>query len=211
VFLAEISNCNTGRLCGKTILKNILSPKHVANAASTAKLNLNHWHKHLAHVNHNDIACIHHKSSATGMSIVGAHHNEAICEPCLAGKLSRHGMPCRPACQETELLTMVHANLKGLLPHSTARHIYWGIFINDTSRFHYEYFLKSKDKLASTFTKYTGWAEMKTGCKLCVFHNNEGGEFVGAQLLAWMDNWGMQVKQTKRAELYQIGVVERAH
>jgi len=73
------------------------------------------------------------------------------------------------------------------------------VFIDDTTRFRKEYFLRSKDKLTHAFKEYVAYAETQhAGKRVKVFHNDKGGELISGELLGWMSARGMVSKHTER-------------
>ena len=80
LFVASIGNSNSAFLEGET------APiVEFASAATTIPLDLDLWHRRLAHHHLADVKSLLHRNLVTGMAIDSKAAPDPVCEPCLAG------------------------------------------------------------------------------------------------------------------------------
>ena len=88
LFMANIGKSNCAFLDGDT------APLfEFASAATTIPLDLDLWHRRLAHHHLADVKALLHHNLVTGMAIDLKTPPDPICEPCLAGKM--HANPVK--------------------------------------------------------------------------------------------------------------------
>jgi len=82
LFTATIGDSNAAFLDGTTVPL----AEH-ASAATTIPLDLNLWHRRLAHHHLQDVKKLWKKKLVIGMTLDSLAAPDPICEPCLAGKM----------------------------------------------------------------------------------------------------------------------------
>src|SRR5215469_5968469 len=89
LFSATISDKITAHLDGVT--EEAISES--ANVSSTLPLNLNLWHRRLAHHSYDTVKKMIREKLVTGLVILSDEKADPICEPCLAGKMHSNPFP----------------------------------------------------------------------------------------------------------------------
>ncbi|OSD02442.1 hypothetical protein PYCCODRAFT_1335948, partial [Trametes coccinea BRFM310] len=107
-FEASVNEHNVGYLLGRT----------VPQVKPTCEEDESLWHQRCSHVNLDDLRSVVKKGLVSGLVLRSKRKPDPICEPCLAGKLNHHSIPCFASRKHTPI-TLVHTNLKGPLPVPT--------------------------------------------------------------------------------------------
>ena len=114
----------------------------------------------------------------SGMSLDSLVKLEAVCIPCLAGKM--HSNPFPSTGHSTpDILGLVHMDLVGPMPVRThSGFCYFVGFHNDASKFRAAYPLRSKDEALGAFVEFKAWAENQTGKRIKAIQDDKGGKFI---------------------------------
>ncbi|EGO18733.1 hypothetical protein SERLADRAFT_353128, partial [Serpula lacrymans var. lacrymans S7.9] len=88
LFTATINNNNAAFLDGSTV-----SCVELGHFSATIPLNLNLWHRRLAHHHYADVKKLTQGNLVTGMTLESKSTPDPICEPCLSGKMSANPFP----------------------------------------------------------------------------------------------------------------------
>ena len=103
--MANIGNSNCAFLDGET------APLvEFASAATTVPLDLDLWHRRLAHHHLGDVKALLHCNLVTGMAIDSKSLPDPICEPCLAGKMHANPFPSS-SWRASRPLELVHTDV----------------------------------------------------------------------------------------------------
>ena len=105
LFVANIENSNCAFLDGETA-----SLIKFASAATTIPLDLDLWHRKLAHHHLADVKALLHRNLVTGMAIDSKSLPDPICEPCLAGKMHANPFPSS-SWHASRPLELVHTDV----------------------------------------------------------------------------------------------------
>ncbi|CAI7870037.1 unnamed protein product, partial [Closterium sp. NIES-53] len=134
------------------------------------------------------------------------------CEICLLSKFTRfpfhsvNGRIKKP-------LELVHMDLVGPLPvqrHKGER--YFLTIVDDWSRFIWAYPLKQKGHAASTIKEdWLPFVEKQAECVVKRIRTDRGGEFLEAEMTAWLKKQGIQRELTTAYTPQSNGVAERAN
>ncbi|KAG8502770.1 hypothetical protein CXB51_000588 [Gossypium anomalum] len=124
-----------------------------AYAASIEESKL--WHQRLGHANFKLMAQMISKDMAE--NFIKSVLNEGVCEVCQLDV-------CGPMKTES---------LNG--------NRYFILFIDDSTRYYWIYFLKNKSEVVQAFLKFKTAAETETGCKLKSIRSDNGAEYISAQ------------------------------
>ncbi|EGN91050.1 hypothetical protein SERLA73DRAFT_81330 [Serpula lacrymans var. lacrymans S7.3] len=81
LFTATINNNNAAFLDGSTV-----SCVELGHFSATFPLDLNLWHRRLAHHHYADVKKLTQGNLVTGMTLESKSTPDPICEPCLSGK-----------------------------------------------------------------------------------------------------------------------------
>ncbi|CAI7831478.1 unnamed protein product [Closterium sp. NIES-53] len=110
-------------------------------------------------------------------------------------------------------LELVHMDLVGPLPvqgHKGER--YFLTIVDDWSRLMWAYPLKQKDHAASTIKEdWLPFVEKQAECVVKLIRTDPGGEFLGAEMTAWLKKQGIQRELTTAYTPQSNGVAERAN
>ncbi|CAI7804172.1 unnamed protein product [Closterium sp. NIES-53] len=110
-------------------------------------------------------------------------------------------------------LELVHMDLVGPLPvqgHKVER--YFLTIVDDWSRLMWAYPLKQKDHAASTIKEdWLPFVEKQAECVVKRIRTDRGGEFLGAEMTAWLKKQGIQKELTTAYTPQSNGVAERAN
>ncbi|OAX30718.1 hypothetical protein K503DRAFT_704906, partial [Rhizopogon vinicolor AM-OR11-026] len=105
LFVASIVDSNAALLDGETV-----PIAEYASAATTIPLNIDLWHRRLAHHHLTGVRTLLDKKLVTGMTLDSKTAPDPICEPCLAGKM--HTNPFPPSKWSTsQPLELVHTDV----------------------------------------------------------------------------------------------------
>ena len=88
-------------------------------------------------------------------------------------------------------------------------YLYWVPFIDDKSRFGAIDFMKTKDETLSKLKRFHTWATNQKGTKIKLFRTDEGGEYTGKEIQAYLQKEGIQPEFTASDSPHQNGVAER--
>ena len=102
-----------------------------------------------------------------------------MCESCILGKQKNVSYLKTSRTLKVEKLELVHTDLWG--PFSVASlggSRYYIIFIDDSSRKVWVYFLKNKSDVFETFKEWKAMVEIETGLKVKCLRSDNGGEYI---------------------------------
>ncbi|KZS91368.1 hypothetical protein SISNIDRAFT_391451, partial [Sistotremastrum niveocremeum HHB9708] len=125
LFTATVKDSNNA------VLDGITNPMtDFAGLVSTCPLHYTLWHRRCAHANHDDIKRMHTQSLlVTGITVKDNTLPDPICEPCLAGKMSR--LVPKTASRQTEAFGLIHSDLHQQKKPTPQGYHYWVTFIDD--------------------------------------------------------------------------------
>ncbi|XP_006461512.1 hypothetical protein AGABI2DRAFT_45187, partial [Agaricus bisporus var. bisporus H97] len=127
LFTATIHSNNSAELDGSTLTS------EAAFSVSTLPVDISLWHRGFIHHNYADVKSMISKELVTGLKLESNSPPDAICEPCLAGKMHSHPFPSSLNHNRSPL-ELVHSDLHGPLPVSThSGYKYWITFIDDST------------------------------------------------------------------------------
>ena len=131
LLTAPIDISNTTYLAGQ-VISTLGSAQF--SATSTLPLTPALWHRRFAHFHHAGVQSMAQESLVHGMKLDSKSAPDAICEPCLAGKLNAAPFPLSTHCA-SQPLELVHSDVHGPLPVRTPSGMrYWVTFIDDNTR-----------------------------------------------------------------------------
>lgn len=83
------------------------------------------------------------------------------------------------------------------------------MFIDDSTRKVWVYFLKNKSDVFMTFKKWKSQVELESGCKVKCLRSNNGGEYVSHEFKKFCSEHGIHMEKTILNTPQQNGVAER--
>jgi hypothetical protein len=191
-FTATIGDSNTAFLDGSTV-----PLAEYASAATTLSLNLDLWHRRLAHHHLEGVKKLLKKKLVTGMTLESSTAPDPICEPCLAGKIHANPFPpseWRASCP----LELVHSDVHQVPYPSFSGFRYWVTFIDDYSRYQFVLPIKAKSDVFEVFKIFKAYAENQSGHKIKMLRDDKGGKYM-SNVLQFTTSCGIERQHTVRA------------
>ncbi|CAI7804166.1 unnamed protein product [Closterium sp. NIES-53] len=168
-------------------------------------------HRRLGHVAMPLLKQVKKDGAVKGLKLNGQPPDDN-CEICLLSKFTRfpfHSVTGR----SKKPLELVHMDLVGPLPeqgHKGER--YFLTIVDDWSRLMWAYPLKQKDHVASTIKEdWLPFVEKHADCIVKRIRTDRGGEFLGAEMTAWLKKQGIQRELATAYSPQSNGVAERAN
>ncbi|CAI7805290.1 unnamed protein product [Closterium sp. NIES-54] len=165
-------------------------------------------HRRLGHVAMPLLKQLEKDGAVKGLKLNGQPPDDN-CEICLLSKLTRfpfHSVTGR----SKKPLELVHMDLVGPLPvqgHKGER--YFLTIVDDWSRLMWAYPLKQKDHASSTIKEdWLPFVEKQAECVVKRIRTDWGGEFLGAEMTAWLKKQGIQRELTTAYSPQSNGVAE---
>lgn len=121
-----------------------------------------------------------------------------VCEPCIAGKQTRHPFP-DSIPSTTQPLDVVVSDLHGPLEPTDQGYKYWCLFIDVHTRMSFAYLLKKKSETFESFKHFKALVEKQTGFKIKRFRDDKGGECIGKKWDNFFDEEGIIHERTTKA------------
>jgi len=205
LFTATISDSNAAFLDGTTV-----PLAECASAATTLPLDLDLWHRRLAHHHFEGVKNLLKKKLVTGMTLNSSAAPDPICEPCLAGKMHANPFPSSE-WRATRPLELVHSDAHQVPYPSFSGYRYWVTFIDDYSRFRFVLLIKAKSDIFDAFKQFKAYAENQSEHKIKILRDDKGGEYMSNAFTKNTTNCGIERQHTVRARPQQNGVAERAN
>ena len=172
LFVANIGTSNCAFLDGET------APLvEFASAAMTIPLDLDLWHRRLAHHHLANVKALLHHNLVTGMAIDSKTAPDPICEPCLAGKIHANPFPSS-LWDASRPLELIHSDVHDVGHLSMSGFRYWITFINNYLRFCFVMPLKAKSQAFEAFKTFKDFAENQSKQKIKILHDDKGGEYM---------------------------------
>ncbi|CAI7834724.1 unnamed protein product [Closterium sp. NIES-53] len=168
-------------------------------------------HRRLGHVEMPLLKQLEKDGGVKGLKLNGQPPDDN-CEICLLSKFT-----CFPFYSVTgrskKPLELVHMDFVGPLPvqgHKGER--YFLTIVDDWSRLMWAYPLKQKDHAAPTIKEdWLPFVEKQAECVVKRIRTDQGGEFLGVEMTAWLKKQGIQRELTTAYSLQSNGVAERAN
>jgi hypothetical protein len=151
--VATISGSNAAFLDGSTV-----PLAEYASAATTVPLDIDLWHRRLAHHHLAGVRMLLDEGLVTGMKLDSNAAPDPICEPCLAGKMHSNLFPSPLWCASRPL-ELVHTDVHQVPYPSFSGFRYWVSFIDDYSRYRFILPINAKSDIFEVFKQFKAYAE----------------------------------------------------
>jgi len=116
-----------------------------------------------------------------------------ICDDCMTGKQHRASFPKKTHWRATQILQLIHVDIRGpLTPNSNSGKRYLITFIDDFSRKIWVYFLVEKVEAFITFKNFKTDVEKETDLTIKCLRTDRGGEFMSQEFKKICDNNGIR-------------------
>lgn len=185
--------------------------RHVKKQESHSIQTRNVWHRRLGHIGNdrlNDLIkskCVKDLDCETEKST-----ESSLCQPCVAGKLSRKPFPKKSERKSSHPLELVHSDVCGKIENKSLGNAeYFVTFTDDASRYVWMYVLKKKSEVFEIFKNWKALVENETGYKLKTYRTDNGGENCSAEMIAFLKNEGIKHELTVPKTPQQNGVREQ--
>ncbi|KFM59631.1 Retrovirus-related Pol polyprotein from transposon TNT 1-94, partial [Stegodyphus mimosarum] len=130
------------------------------------------WHSRLCHLNPKYMLKMKEYIDINGV-------RDFKCETCDISKITRKSHPNIDINQSSEILELIHSDLCGpVQTESIGGSKYFMILVDDFSGMYFTYFLKSKNQVFDTFSKFKAKYENLTGKRIKRLRTDNGLEFV---------------------------------
>jgi hypothetical protein len=169
------------------------------------------WHARLGHLNMGDLR----KLSGMAVGIPGTLPVDLpACESCVEAKMSRRFNRDSQVARESQPLGLVHSDSCGpFRVASIAGTRYFILFIDDSTRLAWVYFLKHKNsaEVLQAFKEFKAAAENKSGCSIKRFRCDNGrAEYDNSDFQTLLKSDGISYEPSAPYTQHQNGVSERS-
>lgn len=179
------------------------------NEHCDAKSCLHDWHRKLGHRDIKAIQELEQRELATGIKIKRCGL-VLPCETCLQGKMARLPFPKKAEKNTKAVMDLVHSDLCGPMRTVTpGGRRYFLTLIDDHSRYTTVYLLQKKSGTFDAIQDYVQKMKTQFGKPPKVLRSDQGGEYSGSQMVAFMKREGIQQQFTAAYSPQQNGVAER--
>ena len=199
---------NIGHRCGKLFkLNSELETCCLAKNNEVESFEL--WHLRYGHLNHHDVKLLSDKNMVHGMNL-NSYEIEKGCQGCAMGKQKRLPFPGKTGTKTTKPLELIHSDVCGPMSvPSVGGSRYFVSFIDDYSRYTTVHMMKNKSEVSDKLLKFVNLAENLTGEKVKKVRSDNGGEYVGNDIIEFCKHRGIVHEYTIPYTPQQNGVAER--
>ncbi|KAI3516559.1 hypothetical protein L1887_15478 [Cichorium endivia] len=118
--------------------------------------------------------------------------------------------PSQTSYRAKRRLELVHGDLCGpITPPTPSGNKYFMLLVDDYSRVHWVYLMKTKDEAFQTFKNFKAKVVNETGEKIKTLRTDRGGEFLSNEFTKFCNEVGLDRHYTSPYSPQQNGVVER--
>ena len=167
------------------------------------------WHQRWAHAGADLLKELRSSEAVKGFKVAKGPEVDALCEPCIEGKLHR-APHTTTAERATKPLERVSTDVHGPLPtRSRVGNQYWIVFVCQYSGLAAVYFMREKGEATEKFRLYKAWAENQLSSSIKHLRDDKGGEYSSHELQNLVDQLGIERERTIRDTPQQNGQAER--
>jgi transposase InsO family protein len=135
-----------------------------------------------------------------------------VCAGCCMGKMRADSYPRNPekTVKTTQVLELVHSDVMGPMETKTpGGSSYVVTFVDDYSRHVTTYFMKKKSEVLDKFKLFKAMMENSTDAKIKRLRSDNGGEYTGKKMEAFLGEHGIKHEKTVPYTPQQNGMAER--
>ena len=166
------------------------------------------WHSRTGHLNYQDLSTLY--QSADGVPKLRFLRNLPVCAPCTTGKMYRE-KSCKPMPLAKEKLGKVHADLCIMPTTSFGGATCFACITDDSTRYKWVLFLKSKGHFAFKFKGVANKIEKQSGHKIQCILTDGGGELTSQSFEGWLEQEGVSHEVTPAHSSEMNPIAERAN
>ena len=187
-----------------------LSLMNKQTGCAAAAIDANLWPRRYGHVGEHSLKRLASNELVTGLNLNIAKGLD-FCKGCVEGK--HHRSPFPKSSEEkrhAETLGLVHSDICGKMSvKSIGGAEYFLTFIDDSSRYTWVYFLKTKDEVFQKFPEWKSMIEKNLCQQVKTLRTDNGGEFTSQEFERYLRKEGIRHETTIPKTPEQNGVAER--
>ena len=145
------------------------------------------WHKRLGHPNSRILSYL----WKSGLLNNKVHSSPIVFPDCAACKLGKSKILPFPSegSRATHGFEIIHSDVWGISPTiSHAQYKYFVTFIDDYSRYTWEYFLRHKSEVFSMFKLFLALVQTQFSATVKILRSNSGGEYMSHEFQSYMQS-----------------------
>ena len=174
--------------------------------SSTTNNMIINWHNRLGHISFSRLQELINNQLVDGINLKHIPTNNPFCESCIFGKQHKLSFPKHSTTRASNLLDLIHSDIKGKTTPTHTGFQYFITFIDDYSQYTIIYLLKLKSQ---AFSKFKAFAENQLGRHIKVLRTDNGGEYISEEFRTFCIEHGIERQYTTPFTPEQNGVSER--
>lgn len=180
---------------------------HEANL-SVETNNLKLWHERMGHLNIKSLKRMVNKKLVTGISLNDC--NKFFCEGCAYGKQHRAPFKRSIRIKPNKPGELIYSDVSGAMPVATPKGKRFFVLFKDAfTGYRVVYFLRHKSDVPECIKIYNNKLKNKFGSSMKIFHSDNGGEYIGDEVLEYFKQEGIEFEKTAPYTPEQNGRSER--
>lgn len=202
-----------GKRAGQTLYHLNIQVEEMAATVTTALRStkvepLSIWHLRLGHANHRTILRMASLGCTDGLTLFN-DKTSSTCAGCLLGKM--HRLPFDSGRRRaTAAGEIIHTGVCGPLQVPTPDGFrYFVTFKDDFSNWCVTRLIKNKSEVATALREFVAQVKTETGNDVKTIRSDNGGEYLGKELQAWLAQSGIRHETSAPYTPQQNGVSER--
>jgi hypothetical protein len=181
----------------------------VAEQPETEVVTINQLHRKMAHVNCRALERMVAAGLIEGITL-DKSEEARFCEVCALTKAKRLPFPHREDERRKEYGGLVHTDVWGPARTEGLRHErYYVAFTDDSTDESRVFTMRRKSDVFMLYRNYEAWAKTQKGLPIKILRADRGGEYVGNDFRAYLDQQGTVLQLTAHDSPQQNGVAER--
>ena len=172
--------------------------------------NLDLWHRRLCHLNVETIQKMD-RENISGFPSITNLNSKSLCTSCIVGKQQRGRFGNHSESGRVKApLELIHSDVCGPMEQlSISGMLYYGVFIDDFSRYCEIVFMRKKSDIFSKFCDFRNKWENQLKRKIQKFRTDNGKEYCNEQFNQYLNQYGIIHETTAPYTPEQNGVSER--
>ena len=150
------------------------------------------------------------KRLVKGMRLNASPKPDAVCEPCLAGKMNAN--PFRARDERSSIpLEVIHSDVHYLKSPTREGFKYWVTLIDECTDLWAVIFMKLKSETFDAFKEFKAFAENVLNARIQYLQKDKGGEYMSNAFHKFLQDCGIGRRHSTRNRPQQNGFAERAN